>query len=150
MESSASEEIYEQSSYIMASELAPELSLDDQLMKVDEPFSSKLKAFAERSGRKSSDIYVSSNVAKKQYYKLLKDPFITPKKTTVLGLAVGLRLNIEQTKELLASAGYALSPSSGADIIVEHYIRNQNYDCIMINAALYDYGFEDKQIGTMA
>ena len=41
------------------------------------------------------------------------------------------------------------SPSSGADIIVEHFIRNRKYSHGQINLALYENGFEESQIGTI-
>ena len=36
-------------------------------------------------------------------------------------------------------AGFALSHSNRADIIVEYFILNRNYDIMEINAALYSF-----------
>lgn len=132
-----------------AAKVITQESLEALLKNVEETFSERLRGFVDRSERTKKDIYTRSNVTKKQFYKLLQDPYTKPKKATVLGLAVGLELNVTETRALLASAGYAFSPSSGADIIVEHFIRNRNFSHIEINSALYENGYEDELIGTI-
>ena len=62
-----------------------------------------------------------------------------PKKTTVLAFAIALKLSLEETKEMLEKAGYALSHSSKADVIVEYFIKKGNYNIYDINEALYEY-----------
>ena len=51
-----------------------------------------------------------------------------------------MHLNLEQTQELLASAGYMLTHSDKRDVIVEYYIRQKNYKVIEIDIALEQYG----------
>ena len=58
-------------------------------------------------------------------------------KNTALALCVALELNLDQTADLLRRAGYALSPASRADLIVEYFIREKNYDVFEINQALF-------------
>jgi len=48
-------------------------------------------------------------------------------------------LNLDETKDLLRSAGYALSRSSKFDIIVVYFLENRNYNMFDINEALYEY-----------
>ena len=50
------------------------------------------------------------------------------------------RLSLDETKDMLARAGFALSPSSRFDLIVEFFIDNGVYDLSVINEALYDHG----------
>lgn len=117
---------------------------------LNDPFSVKLSGFVKRErekGRAVKEIYTCSNVRKKQFYKLMEDPKITPKKTTVMGLCVGLRLSLKEAKELMGAAGYLFSESSGADMIVAHYIKKKQYNHAIINLELYENNFENFQIG---
>ena len=58
----------------------------------------------------------------------------------MLALAVGLRLNLDETVDFLRIAGYALSPISQTDIIVEYFIRKKDYNVLKIDIVLFDYG----------
>ena len=55
-------------------------------------------------------------------------------------LAIGLELNLDETKDLLSRAGLALSPCSKQDIIVQYFIEKEAYDIYEINIALFDHG----------
>ena len=50
-----------------------------------------------------------------------------------------MRLNLDETKDFLSRAGFALSPSSKADLIVEYFIEKKEYDIYVINLALFDH-----------
>ena len=65
-----------------------------------------------------------------------------PSKEKVLALAVGLRLNLDETVDFLRIAGYALSPISQTDAVVEYFIWHQDYNVIKIDIVLFDYGLE--------
>lgn len=51
----------------------------------------------------------------------------------MLALAVGLRLNLDETIDFLRIAGYALSPISQTDKIVEYFIEHEDYNVLKID-----------------
>ena len=57
----------------------------------------------------------------------------------VVALCIALELNMDQTRDLLSRAGYALSPSSLSDVIISYFIENRQYDIFEINAVLFQY-----------
>ncbi len=63
---------------------------------------------------------------------------ICPAKKTVLALAIALRLNIDETQDILACAGYALSHSVKFDVIVEFFIVHEMFDVFTINECCSD------------
>ena len=62
-----------------------------------------------------------------------------PSKSTALALAVALEHPLEETRELLQKAGFALSRASRLDAIVEYFIARGNYNIFEINAALFAF-----------
>ena len=68
-----------------------------------------------------------------------------PSKRTALALAIGLKLSLEETEDLLKRAGFALSNSVMFDVIVEYFIKNEKYNIFEINEVLFDY--DQAQLG---
>ena len=65
------------------------------------------------------------------------DPDRAPKNNTVLACAIGLKLDIDQAKDLLLRAGMAFSKHYPTDSLVENCIRNRMYNIDEINFMLY-------------
>lgn len=61
---------------------------------------------------------------------------------TAVAFAISMHLNLDETKDFLARAGYALSPSSKFDLIVRFFIEKENYDMFEINEVLFEHGLE--------
>ena len=117
-------------------------SLEDVLKKIyTESFGKHLQQLINKKGLKNSEVYATSNISKQYFSKLLKGK-VRPSKEKVLALAVGLRLNIDETVDFLRIAGYALSPISQTDKVVEYFIRNEDYNVIKIDIVLFDFGLE--------
>ena len=129
----------------VAMEIDEPLDLDELLQQTDAGFSETLLKLIDRTGKKDSEIYKKANVDRKHFSKIRNNPNYKPTKTTALAFAVALELSLEETKEFIGRAGFALTHSSKFDIIVEYFISNGNYDMFEINETLY--AFDQMQLG---
>ena len=120
--------------------------LTEMLEDMDAGFSETLLALIDRSGKKDSEIYKKANIDRKLFSKIRKDPTYHPSKNTAIALAIALELDLEQTRDLIGRAGYALSHSSHFDIIIEYCICNEIYNVFEINEILF--GFDQSLLGT--
>lgn len=62
-----------------------------------------------------------------------------PSKTTALAFAFALELDIDETRDFIARAGFALSHSSKFDVIVEYFLVSKNYDIYELNEVLFAF-----------
>ena len=114
-------------------------SLDDLLNALDEPFSTTLLALIDARGMTDAQVYKRANMSRQLFSKIRSDASYRPTKKTILALSVALELSLDETGDLLRRAGFALSRSSKADIIVEYFIKRGVYDIFTINEALYSF-----------
>ena len=106
------------------------LQLEDEIASAilamdDDTFQDKMMGYITEKGMDPATVYRAANLDRKLFSKVKKDGYV-PSKNTVLALAVGLQLNLEETTDLLSRANHAFSPSSKRDVIIRHFIERGN------------------------
>ena len=105
----------------------------------EESFSQMLLCLIKESGKKNSTIYNRANIDRRHFSKIANHDDYQPSKQTVLAFAIALKLGFEESKALLASAGFTLSNANLADVIVSAFIENKIFDIDLVNQILYKY-----------
>ena len=124
----------------MSSTMSVNRNIDNLMNKLEETFSQRLLRMIDERGMTDSEAYTKAYVDRRHFSKIRKDVNYVPNKKTVLAFTIALELSLDEAKDLLASAGFALSRSSKTDIIVAYFLQNKIYDMFEINDVLDAYG----------
>lgn len=114
--------------------------LEERMKHLTDTFSEYLMYLISDRHMKNADVYNRAVVDKKTFSKIKNNPNYHPQKLTALCLCVGAKLNLDESKDLLARAGYALSPCDKTDIIFSYFIENEIYDIIELDIQLEEHG----------
>lgn len=114
--------------------------LKERMSHMKDSFSDYLLYLIDSKGMENAEVYNRAIVDRKVFSKIKNNADYHPKKVTALCLCIGAKLNLDESKDLLARAGYALSPCDKQDIIFSYFIENKIYDMIELDLQLEEHG----------
>ena len=115
-------------------------SLEEYMKAMDKSFAYKLFDYIDSKGMTDVECYKKANVDKKTFSKIKCNPqTYKPSKQTAVAFAIALELILDETQDLLSSAGLTLSRSFVFDKIIRYFIQKGIYDVFVINEALFEF-----------
>ena len=117
----------------------PSRSLESLMSNVAQTWQECLFRLIDEKGFSDTEVYKRANIDRKLFSKIRSNPDYQPKKMTAVAFALALRLSLDEVKDFLSRAGYALSPSSRFDLIIEYFVEEEVYDLYTINLALFEH-----------
>ena len=114
--------------------------LAKRMAHMSDTFQQYLLFLIDQKGMKNAEVYKRAIVDKKVFSKIKNNPHYHPQKLTALCLCIGAKLNLDESRDLLARAGYALSPCDKTDIIFSYFIEHGIYDMIELDIQLEEHG----------
>ena len=115
-------------------------NLQERIDHMSDSFSEYLLYLISAKGMKNTEVYDRAIVKKRVFSKIKTNPDYHPQKLTALCLCIGAKLNLDETRDLLSRAGYALSPCDKTDIIFSYFIEKEIYDMVEVDIQLEEHG----------
>ena len=115
-------------------------ALQRRIDHMSDTFSEYLMFLIKEKNMKVVDVYNAAVVNKRTFSKIKNNKDYHPDKRTALALCVGAKLNLDQSRDLLARAGYAFSPADMTDVIFMFFIENEIFDMVEIDIELENHG----------
>lgn len=118
------------------------VKIGDLLATSDKTFQEKLFEIIDERGLTGPQVY-KNYVSKQVYSKIQEDKDYHPNKYTAIAMCLSLHLDVDQTQDLIGRAGWTLSPSNKADLVVKGCIMNKEYNVMKINCILFNFDCPD-------
>lgn len=106
---------------------------------LENTFTDELIRLAAQRDMTDPQVYKAANIDRKAFNKIINNRDYHPGKNTAIALGIALRLNLDQMKDFIGRAGYALTRASRFDIVVEFCILNNIYNIIRVNEILFEH-----------
>ena len=113
--------------------------LKSRLAKADETFSERLLRLIDERGMTDAEAYKRAGIDRKHFSKIRNEKDKVPKARVVYAFIFALGLNLDDARDLLASAGYSISHAREFDLIMEFCIT-EGCDIDTVNGILYEMG----------
>ena len=108
----------------------------------EDSFTKKLLRYMDAKGMTAPMVYSDAGYDRKLFSKIQSDPDYHPRKYTVVRFALALKLDPEETEDLLNAAGFALSRSMLVDLVIAYCIENNMRSVWEVNSILENWGLE--------
>lgn len=122
-------------------ELNRKSEIPEEHQNFNERFNYYMQKYFERyPANKNSNIYNAAGISKQSFSKILssrRDDF-RPKKETVIQLAIGLKLTLDETEDLMQSSGYTFSTRERKDLEMKKLLSEENYNIHEWNSRIYE------------
>ena len=115
------------------------VKIEDLLASAEKTFQEKFFELMDERGLKPSEVYTAADLSRQFFSKMQCDKYFHPNKYTAIKLCLTLKLDIDQTMDLLSRAGWTLSPSSKIDLVVKGFIINNIHNEVRIDMYLFDH-----------
>ena len=115
--------------------------LKSKLDKTEETFSERLLRLIDESGMTDVEAYKRARIDRKLFSKIRTDKNYHPKIRVVYAFIFVLHLNLDDARDLLASAGYSISPAHEYDLAMQYCIE-EGFDIDTVNEILYAFGMD--------
>lgn len=99
-------------------------------------FLETLHELAARKGKGEAELCKRANMDHRCFPGICSHP----SKADVMALAIALELDWNETKDLLARAGYGVNSHDKFDAIITYFITHERYDIFEVNEALFAFG----------
>ena len=117
-------------------------AIDERMKHLSDTFQEYLMFLISSKGYSNTEVYKGAYLTKQLFSKIKLNPEYQPDKATVMRLCIGAKLNLDETKDLLARAGFALSPCDKRDVVFSYFIEKEYYDLVELDVELEERGLK--------